>query len=237
MRLKSIAVNLGYEYISIHAPLTGCDCIQLLFLDHQPNFNPRTPYGMRLLQVFNLLMARLFQSTHPLRDATSSSTSKAHLARYFNPRTPYGMRLHRSFLREQAEQISIHAPLTGCDIYNISILYIIEISIHAPLTGCDHNNVALKSCGIISIHAPLTGCDRLFIILYSLLLIFQSTHPLRDATFLNELARFRIQISIHAPLTGCDYGFPCQDISVADFNPRTPYGMRPYHPFLILMYG
>ena len=78
---------------------------------------------------------------------------------------------------------------------------------------------------------------------------FQSTHPLRGATFhvsLDLLARF---ISIHAPLAGCDgnpsQGWkPCHEISIhaplagcdggnkiiaaadLNFNPRTPCGVR-----------
>ena len=35
-----------------------------------------------------------------------------------------------------------------------------KISIHAPLTGCDVNtNASYYLAKIISIHAPLTGCD------------------------------------------------------------------------------
>ena len=33
--------------------------------------------------------------------------------------------------------ISIHAPLTGCDVLFYAIFRILAISIHAPLTGCD----------------------------------------------------------------------------------------------------
>ena len=80
-------------------------------------------------------------------------------------------------------QISIHAPLTGCDQTNKDPNYdSTEISIHAPLTGCDSPGQAvlenhlyfnprtpygMRLCSCfqafllctISIHAPLTGCD------------------------------------------------------------------------------
>ena len=79
---------------------------------------------------------------------------------------------------------------------------------------------------------------------------FQSTHPLRDATFtyhIGNSCKFYFNprtpygmrhadhivgladdfISIHAPLTGCDYrSLVAMHIS-SNFNPRTPYGMRP----------
>ena len=34
----------------------------------------------------------------------------------------------------------------------------------------------------ISIHAPLTGCDTFYCFQFQHLFLFQSTHPLRDAT-------------------------------------------------------
>ena len=79
---------------------------------------------------------------------------------HFNPRTPYGMRLDRHIRQPIKVIISIHAPLTGCDLiqlehclllqhfnprtpYGMRLKYLISglldfnISIHAPLTGCD----------------------------------------------------------------------------------------------------
>ena len=102
--------------ISIHAPLTGCD-------DNPFTFNLH-PY--------------IFQSTHPLRDATNKSHVLFILIVNFNPRTPYGMR----------------------HTFNLNTVPLSLISIHAPLTGCDFSN-QFKSCivNLISIHAPLTGCD------------------------------------------------------------------------------
>ena len=146
----------------------------------------------------------------------------------FNPRTPYGMRLPNELNCNRLVSISIHAPLTGCDTWYLHIIYLLTvISIHAPLTGCDtftfasfkfslnfnprtpygmRHDVLHKQERIIniSIHAPLTGCDS---INFSVLLhgmIFQSTHPLRDATFYKEMNINEIKY----------------------FNPRTPYGMR-----------
>ena len=57
------------------------------------NFNPRTPYGMRRVHKRKIAYTVEFQSTHPLRDATVDAK-------------------HALFMAI----ISIHAPLTGCDI-------------------------------------------------------------------------------------------------------------------------
>ena len=56
--------------ISIHAPLTGCDIFWFCISTHVLNFNPRTPYGMRPTQETKDVITQIFQSTHPLRDAT-----------------------------------------------------------------------------------------------------------------------------------------------------------------------
>ena len=79
--------------ISIHAPLTGCDCCSFICILHHDNFNPRTPYGMRPRQTNSKYSILQFQSTHPLRDATNAEE-----------------------LGAKTNAISIHAPLTGCDL-------------------------------------------------------------------------------------------------------------------------
>ena len=155
-------------FISIHAPLTGCDmspiCSLLLW---RFDFNPRTPYGMRLVLISNL--------------------------------------------------------------DNELIL----ISIHAPLTGCDENPLEFSSYLNISIHAPLTGCDTLEKLNVKGGVPFQSTHPLRDATATISFFFSFPPISIHAPLTGCDYDKENIKVMYSNFNPRTPYGMRPPHMHVV----
>ena len=126
----------------------------------------------------------IFQSTHPLRDATAIQCGIRAEITNFNPRTPYGMRLQPCRFTRRNQKISIHAPLTGCD----------QAHEEAP-----------KAIANISIHAPLTGCDCNASLIQSVNKRFQSTHPLRDAT--------------------TNWTFWSKDFD--DFNPRTPYGMRP----------
>ena len=151
------------RYISIHAPLAGCD----------PTSRPSSTTYSR------------FQSTHPLRGATSVDLRHpAALVPHFNPRTPCGVRLMIGLYAGLRREISIHAPLAGCDIQCVEHrLQGSFISIHAPLAGCDgHASVSPPSCAL-----------------------FQSTHPLRGATVVSN-------INVHA---------------AANFNPRTPCGVRP----------
>ena len=109
-------------------------------------FNPRAPYGARLEDVGKLLIPAdisihaphtgrdcppvrvllphsLFQSTRPIRGATS-----------------YGGRL------EITVAISIHAPHTGRDELDEGLIDHILISIHAPHTGRDMNGPLKLLC-------------------------------------------------------------------------------------------
>ena len=157
----------------------------------------RTEYGTKLY------MARIFQSTHPMRGATNLPSCNLPI-----------------FV------ISIHAPHAGCDNAINRALDAIGISIHAPHAGCD---ASISHSGIyysISIHAPHAGCDRLDNMCIALKLRFQSTHPMRGATGCTECIERRVPISIHAPHAGCDWCTAPRDGQQDDFNPRTPCGVR-----------
>ena len=93
-------ISADASEISIHAPLAGCDSLSRFILGPSPNFNPRTPCGVRPLICRNIWGEFLFQSTHPLRGATRRMCS-----------------------RIQGFSISIHAPLAGCDNLTKGILW------------------------------------------------------------------------------------------------------------------
>ena len=170
--------------ISIHAPLAGCD------VSHHshptPNFR--------------------FQSTHPLRGATAPHrtatpaschfnprtpcgvrrrcTTRGHRrSRHFNPRTPCGVRHKVAGARDDARNISIHAPLAGCDQVKRRCF---DHRIHFnPRTPCgvrqrsrammpkSHRHFNPRTpCGV----RPAQQVSR------PRSVPFQSTHPLRGAT-------------------------------------------------------
>ena len=80
-----------------------------------PNFNPRTPRGVRLAAGKLLSINNTFQSTHPARGATYNFKKCI-----------------------DNTKISIHAPREGCDSPGVPSIMILEIiSIHAPREGCD----------------------------------------------------------------------------------------------------
>ena len=133
MRLMSLS-----RKISIHAPLAGCDASDLDTCE------------CRII----------FQSTHPLRGATSCRE-----------------------LPERPSAISIHAPLAGCDLrYSGNATAIAVFQSTHPLRGATVGRVLLDGYKYISIHAPLAGCDVRRFHKQRRQDRFQSTHPLRGAT-------------------------------------------------------
>ena len=145
--------------------------------------------------------------------------------------------------------ISIHAPLAGRDF--LFIRRTSAPSYFNPRAPCGARRRCFQGPGLdfsISIHAPLAGRDGFhtqqlaflakfqstrplrgatwIILLVPFLSIFQSTRPLRGATAVSDGLDRRHDISIHAPLAGRDVwrlglpGIP------QHFNPRAPCGAR-----------
>ena len=189
--------------ISIHAPLAGCDLRHGGVQRVHEHFNPRTPCGVRLA-------------------AVRSELEQAN----FNPRTPCGVRPHLLLFPSSCCNFN---PRTPCGVRRGSTdqaLQVIEISIHAPLAGCDRPYPALRRCqanfnprtpcGVRPDHSPPRrqqryfnprtpcGVRRTFYRRVKDYEGFQSTHPLRGATKRQLRAKLSDDISIHAPLAGCD---------------------------------
>ena len=190
--------------ISIHAPLAGCDAGHLRRERAPVYFNPRTPCGVRLSTSAATTSAKAFQSTHPLRGAT----------------TFVAFCTVRSL-------ISIHAPLAGCDGYDFHSALARQRYFN-PRTPCGVRRgvsiVAVVGRAFQSTH-PLRGATT-GLIYPDFVTTFQSTHPLRGATFRFTFFIFVFIISIHAPLAGCDDTDHLGYQLIKDFNPRTPCGVR-----------
>ena len=143
----------------------------------------------------------------------------------FNPRTPCGVRLVS--LAEKGDiDISIHAPLAGCDGRGkrTSGSRPKFQSTH-PLRGATRFLFVISGWSTFQSTHPLRGATWDEQIL-TYMLVFQSTHPLRGATPLIKKANSGDIISIHAPLAGCDQAPHPKARRSSDFNPRTPCGVR-----------
>ena len=100
--------------ISIHAPRGGSDLRFFVFLLFFIYFNPRSPWGERLLHKQIKKDSSIFQSTLPVGGATIAELE-----------------------RELARAISIHAPRGGSDVDTSDKMRKLLISIHAPRGGSD----------------------------------------------------------------------------------------------------
>ena len=172
-----------------------------------------------------------FQSTHPLRGATRSTSSATARTLYqdFNPRTPCGVRHRRGPHHTGKEKFQSTHPLRGATA-SVTAGFI-GIGNFNPRTPCGVRPHRLKvfacnrrfqsthpsrgatsyACGFgtnhyISIHAPLAGCDPISAATQAALNEISIHAPLAGCDSSSTIALSRTNISIHAPLAGCDTG-------------------------------
>ena len=190
------------------------------------DFNPRIPYGMRLSFPMMSCRSPAFQSTHPVWDATLPFWDGYARRFDFNPRIPYGMRLSEINQHAQYNLFQSTHPVWDATDAAVQTAMLSGISIHASRMGCDRPSTTpsptsahfnpripygmrpvLVACihvaVTISIHASRMGCD-VERVPSALILEFQSTHPVWDATPRWPLGLLRRRISIHASRMGCD---------------------------------
>ena len=159
VRHREVVLRQDAINISIHAPLAGCDGhsgIRALLLRH---FNPRTPCGVRLKRHGSNHDIYTFQSTHPLRGATSYRHRRPHVRR-ISIHAPLAGCDYDAGCGRDGRAISIHAPLAGCD-RSTGLRFPVELNFN-PRTPCGVRRLVIRcirKCNRISIHAPLAGCD------------------------------------------------------------------------------
>ena len=94
MRGATVARNGAdcHQGVSIHAPHAGRDASNCTVCAIPACFNPRAPCGARLDDRHVAVIARVFQSTRPMRGATRPSAACSRGLKCFNPRAPCGAR-------------------------------------------------------------------------------------------------------------------------------------------------
>ena len=101
---------LRRQGISIHAPLAGSDRRRNTQINHNTNFNPRSPCGERPGIAERRGFEPLFQSTLPLRGATRTAQSTRTQRRDFNPRSPCGERRNAEYRRCRSKYFNPRSP-------------------------------------------------------------------------------------------------------------------------------
>ena len=150
-------------------------------------------------------MEIIFQSTLPLRGATGYDPYWQRFMCIFQSTLPLRGATSITLGAYADTDISIHAPLAGSDVQKIIALSSpMSISIHAPLAGSD---LKMISCETVKADFnPRSPCGERPVRFsrLALIIVFQSTLPLRGATGEGAHKLDRQPISIHAPLAGSD---------------------------------
>ena len=171
-----------FLFISIHAPLAGCDRLYYTAFCAPCHFNPRTPCGVRLIKYIDSDRSDGISIHAPLAGCDFLSSKLMFANEHFNPRTPCGVRLISGVAPVSPVTFQSTHPLRGATVQLGVQRAERRISIHAPLAGCDCRPSRGSRHGLTfqSTH-PLRGATscRSFSIHCS---VFQSTHPLRGAT-------------------------------------------------------
>ena len=102
-------------WISIHAPRAGSDSPSWARYPATMHFNPRSPCGERRAKYNQSINTGIFQSTLPVRGATSCRRTCLRTSLHFNPRSPCGERHDGGIDYALNDRISIHAPRAGSD--------------------------------------------------------------------------------------------------------------------------
>ena len=151
----------------------------------------------------------LFQSTHPVWDATRSGPMRGSTGWHFNPRIPYGMRPPTTPPTFPVTAISIHASRMGCDaVVARGVALSGDFNPRIPYGMRPAQVWRNRHHSAISIHASRMGCDdNLYL------------HETDNADFnpripygMRHDGAYRFHdgraISIHASRMGCDAGRP-----------------------------
>ena len=197
----------------------------------------------------------IFQSTRPIRGATSAAARRSSPMRHFNPRAPYGARPSTTNETTWAALFQSTRPIRGAtrryDLPAGTQLYFnprapygarqymavkadndVLFQSTRPIRGATLDLRPLRVAACISIHAPHTGRDRSCSRSATPHPYFNPRAPYGARRFFQRWQGQHGFISIHAPHTGRDGGKSTAQSYYLDFNPRAPYGAR-----LMILFG
>ena len=148
-----------------------------------------------------------FQSTLPVRGATSFSRAAFAGSCYFNPRSPCGERRGAGRRIRGNRLISIHAPRAGSDIQKLAFLSdSLGFQSTLPVRGATQRQKNRWELFYISIHAPRAGSDDEPRAGRGVPRDFNPRSPCGERREFGQYATAASQqISIHAPRAGSDY--------------------------------
>ena len=173
------------------------------------DFNPRAPCGARRFAIYTSSTQMPFQSTRPLRGATSSTIVFPSRIYTFQSTRPLrgATTLHGDIV--SPSQFQSTRPLRGATVKAAHSVAFFDISIHAPLAGRDlrTRKIAAFRSSFQSTR-PLRGATAGIIAIAGIATHFNPRAPCGARRVSICFRRIRSKISIHAPLAGRDFGLP-----------------------------
>ena len=187
------------------------------------DFNPRAPCGARPWTAVWRTASSAFQSTRPVRGATTSSPPTPPRRPYFNPRAPCGARLTRPHPAACRGGISIHAPRAGRDDGQASPdMFGIKFQSTRPVRGATWTLPTREN--LMLYFNPRAPCGaRPQSTWYSDFgKNFNPRAPCGARLLFQVFQRLRIIISIHAPRAGRDVFTVASPQQVSRFQSTRP---------------
>ena len=138
MRLAFLHISDSSRAISIHASHAGCDIKSHIAKGYNHIISIHASHaGCDVKSFKQVLPTCLFQSTHPMRDATGSVSQLHRAYSDFNPRIPCGMRRQFRYCYIYCTPFQSTHPMRDATNPPLHSFHLPDISIHASHAGCD----------------------------------------------------------------------------------------------------
>ena len=212
------------------------------------DFNPRSPWGERLLIPGTLTCVSSI-SIHAPRGGATGKRRKAGGGKIFQSTLPVGGATQHYRRGREPKRFQSTLPVGGATIelraVEADAIHFnprspwgerrrcsgwrsrrIQFQSTLPVGGATRAAAMRLAIGTISIHAPRGGSDLIVQLPCDGFDSFQSTLPVGGATVCSRLDFLLGLISIHAPRGGSDLRRSQALPARIDFNPRSPWGER-----------
>ena len=122
-------------------------------------FNPRSPYGERLLLPFPFCTPSIISIHAPHTGSDANLVEESRGEENFNPRSPYGERPKASKTHWLLFIFQSTLPIRGATNMEKLAYGALIFQSTLPIRGATHARRYQLGCRFISIHAPHTGSD------------------------------------------------------------------------------
>ena len=148
--------------VSIHAPHAGRDQSCTIRKAQTRCFNPRAPCGARQHGFCITTASKMFQSTRPMRGATTGGDKQNYLYLFQSTRPMRGATFHGFTDGMSPMGFNPRAPCGARRLYHTLSVVLQRFQSTRPVWGATLPLRPIHQQGAVSIHAPRVGRDRRF---------------------------------------------------------------------------